>query len=70
MGFVRIFTILLLGALAGGLSGCVQTYRFEQSRVVNSSLSTDGTTSYTSHAEGEARKWCGPWVTPPDTIHP
>jgi hypothetical protein len=63
----RLFLAL---TLAAGLAGCVRTYRFEQHQVVNSSLNTDGSTSFTSHAEGEERQWRGPWVAPPGTVHP
>jgi hypothetical protein len=62
--------LLLAAVLVAGLAGCVRTYRFEQRQVVNSSVNTDGTTSYTSHAEGEERQWRGPWVAPPDSVHP
>ena len=61
---------LAVGVLLLTAGGCLKTYRYEHSEVVNAGLNGDGSCTVSRHGEGEGRQWCGPWLAPPCRAQP
>ncbi len=63
-------TLALWALVLFGSSGCLRTYRVEQTSNVSAGVGTDGSCNYSSHVEREERQWHGPWVGQPDHVNP
>ncbi len=61
---VFLFLIILL------LPGCIRTYRYEHSRIIDTGISTAGNSYFNDNGEEAEREWLGFWPFQPRHIRP
>jgi hypothetical protein len=60
----------LVGVLLLAAGGCLKTYHYESTQVVNAGVCSDGSCTVNSRSEGSAQQWCGPGLPPPRQVQP